>query len=189
MGDPNCASGTQTVETLSGQELRSGQVRSATAPATRATPVRTERKPRRGRVRHGVYQLKSTMKELADRGLRVFDGRTAFGKSARRWRDDLVRDLGGDPSTGQAAVIELALRTKVMLDSIDAWLLVQPSLINRRKRALIPIAAQRQQLADALVRYLTALGLERKAKQLPSLEDYLSGAEPVEAEKQPEGES
>jgi len=118
------------------------------------------------------------MKELADRGLRVFDGRTAFGKAARRWRDELVRDLGGDPSTAQTAVIELALRTKVMLDSIDAWLLAQPSLINRRKRALIPIAAQRQQLADALVRYVIALGLERKAKQLPSLAEVLSTPDP-----------
>jgi hypothetical protein len=35
-------------------------------------------------------------------------------------------------------------------------------LINARKRALLPVVLQRQQLADALARHLTQLGLERR---------------------------
>lgn len=46
--------------------------------------------------------------------------------------------------------------------------------MNHRKRALRPVVLQRQQLADALARLMTQLGLERKAKQLPSLSEYLS---------------
>ena len=65
------------------------------------------------------------------------------------------------------------MKTKLLLDSIDAWLVKQPSLVNHRKRALLPVVLQRQQLADALARHMTQLGLERKAKQVLSLSDYL----------------
>lgn len=61
-----------------------------------------------------------------------------------------------------------------MLDSIDAWLLVQPSLVNLRRRALLPVVRERQQLADALARYLGQLGLERRGKPVPDLASYLA---------------
>jgi len=51
-----------------------------------------------------------------------------------------------------------------MLDSIDAWLLKQPSLINVRKRCLLPAAKERQVVADSLVRYLKELGLEGRSE-------------------------
>jgi hypothetical protein len=63
-------------------------------------------------------------------------------------------------------VVELAVHTKLLLDSIDAWLLRQPSLIDRRKRALLPVVRERQHLADALARYLGLLGLEHRAREL-----------------------
>ena len=68
---------------------------------------------------------------------------------------DLARDLGSLPSTGQLAVVDLAVRTKSMLDSIDAWLLTQPTLVVRRRKALLPAVRERQQLADGLARYLS----------------------------------
>ena len=69
---------------------------------------------------------------------------------------------------------DLAVRTRLLLDSIDAWLLTQPSLVNQRKRALLPVVRERQALADALARYLAQLGLERRAKQVPDLQSYLA---------------
>jgi len=104
----------------------------------------------------------------------VLDKRTTLGKQLAAWRADLVRDLGGEPSTAQLAVVDLAVRTKLMLDSIDAWLLVQPALVNLRKRALIPAVRERQALADALARYLSQLGLERKVRPVPDLGAYLA---------------
>jgi hypothetical protein len=80
--------------------------------------------------------------------------------------------LGGDISTQQSALVELSVKSKLLLDSIDTWLLTQPSLINARKKSLLPVVRERQQLADGLARYLAQLGLERKAKQV-SLEDYV----------------
>jgi hypothetical protein len=70
--------------------------------------------------------------------------------------------LGGDISTQQAALVDLAVKSKLLLDSIDAWLLVQPSLVNARKKSLLPVVKDRQALADGLTRYLLALGLHRR---------------------------
>jgi hypothetical protein len=58
-----------------------------------------------------------------------------------RWRRELVADLGGEDSisTQQSAPVDLAVKSKLIVDSIDAWLLIQPSLINKRKKALLPV--------------------------------------------------
>ena len=64
------------------------------------------------------------------------------------------------------AIIDLAVKSKLLLDSIDAWLLTQPSLVNARKKSLLPVVSQRQQLADGFMRCLVRLELERKTKQL-----------------------
>jgi hypothetical protein len=106
-------------------------------------------------------------------GPRVVDRRTTLGKQLATWKANLVRDLGGDVSTQQAAIVDLATRTKLLLDSMDAWLLVQPSLVNARKRALLPVVRERQQLADSLARMLERLGLERKEKKM-DLAAYLA---------------
>lgn len=81
-------------------------------------------------------------------------------------------------STQQQALVDLAVRTKLLLDSIDAWLLAQPRLINVRTRALLPVVRERTQLADALARYLSALGLERRATPAVPLHEYLAQRQP-----------
>ena len=111
----------------------------------------------------GLFTLK---RPLIDLWFRVIDGRSSVGVALRRWKADLAQDLGGDYSipTQQETLIELAVRSKIMLDAIDACLLAQPSLINARKRSLIPVVLQRQTLADGLARDLSQLGLERRHK-------------------------
>jgi hypothetical protein len=52
-------------------------------------------------------------------------------------------------------------------------LLTQPTLINKRKRALLPVILQRQTLADGFARYLSQLGLERRIKT-KTLNDILN---------------
>jgi hypothetical protein len=92
------------------------------------------------------------------------------------WRKDLIRDLGGDVSTQQDAIISLAIKTKLLLDSVDVWLLQQPTLIIKRKKSIIPAVQQRQVLADALARYMGMLGLARRTK-LQSLSEILDKEE------------
>jgi hypothetical protein len=131
----------------------------------------SKRNGNRNALTHGLHTLKRTISLL---GGRTIDRRYRVGKALAQWRDDIVADLGGADtiSTQQQALVELAVRSKLLLDSVDAWLLVQPSLINARKRTLLPVVIQRQALADALARYLAQLGLKRVSKEV-SLQDYV----------------
>ncbi len=121
---------------------------------------------------HDLQTLKRAVTKL---GARSLDGRTRVGRALAAWRAQVVTDLGGDDvlSAQQQALIDIAVRTKLMLDSVDAWVLAQPSLVNKRKRALLPVVRERTQLADSLARHLSALGLERRARPTQSLQEYL----------------
>ena len=138
----------------------------------RSQPSESSQKPNHRNTQHGLSLMKRALKE---HGARALDRRTRVSKALDQWRDQLISDLGGAEqiSTQQRAIINVAVKTKLLLDSVDAWLLQQPSLINLRKRAVHPAILQRQQLADSLIRAMVQLGLERKAKVL-SLNDYLT---------------
>ena len=135
----------------------------------------TSKKRSRGYQKHGLHTLKGAVRGL---GSRVIDKRTTLGRALAKWRSDLIRDLGGREtiSTQREALVDLAVKSKLILDSIDAWLLTQPSLVNARKRSLLPAVKERQQLADGLARYLGQLGLERVAKEVPDLSRALDEA-------------
>jgi hypothetical protein len=140
------------------------------APEPKCAP--TSRPKRRRYDRHGLVTLKASVRAL---GPRVIDKRTRLGKQLAEWRADLIRDLGGKPSTAELALVDLAVRSKLMLDSIDAWLLVQPSLVNARKRAVLPVVRERQAQADGLLRALDRLGLASRAQEPPaSLAEYIA---------------
>ena len=130
-------------------------------------------KPHRAYTRHGLNALKARVKV---RGLTAIDMRTAAAQALLAWRRELIADLGGEEavSAQQRMLIELAARTRLYVDSIDAWIMEQPSLVNARKRSVHPVVLQRQQLADALARYMTQLGLERKAREAKDLKSYLA---------------
>ena len=123
----------------------------------------------RNHLKHGLYTMKQALLQL---GNRAIDGRSETGRALTRWRKDLIADLGGDVSTQQSAIVDLAVKSKLLLDSIDTWLLTQPTLINKRKKSVLPVVRERQQLADGLAKYLAMLGLERRSKEV-SLQDYV----------------
>ncbi len=125
------------------------------------------------RTMHGLTTLKRAVKNL---GGRAIDRRTVVGKALSQWRAELLQDLGGPEavSTQELAIVDLAVRTKLMLDSIDTWLLIQPSLVNARKRSLLPVVRERTQLSDALSRYLGQLGLKRRPKPALTIQDYMA---------------
>lgn len=131
------------------------------------------RKSGRTGGRHGLFSMKRAVRELGDRAL---DGRTSIAKALAEWKAELIGDLGGRQaiSTQQIAIIDLAVKTKLMLDSVDAWLLTRASIIDKRRRAVLPIVRERQQLADALSRYLQVLGLERRSKPAIDLQSYVA---------------
>lgn len=146
----------------------------------------SSKKPNPRNTTHGLTLMKRAVKA---HGMQEIDGRTKLAKALDHWRDQLLSDLweNEQASTQQLTIVNLAVKTKLHLDSINSWLLQQPTLVNTRKRTLLPVVLQRQQLADALARYMTQLGLDRKAKQLPTLSEYLNGnkAAPAMANTKP----
>jgi hypothetical protein len=140
----------------------------AESPST--GPTKPRRRPHR---RSGFYALKATIKTL---GPRVLDRRTALGKELARWRDAIIADLGGSDalSTQQRALVDVLVRDKLLLDSIDAALLAERSLVNGRKRAVYPVVLDRLKLADGFARRLATLGLDRKAAPVEDLRSYIA---------------
>ena len=68
----------------------------------------------------------------------AIDRRFTVGKELAMWRANLEKELGGDISAHQSAMIDLAVKLKLILDSIDCWLLCEKNLANKRKKNLIP---------------------------------------------------
>ncbi len=135
--------------------------------------------------------MKRAVTEL---GSRALDGRSVVARELARWQEGLILDLGGDEaiSTQKRALIEIAMREKLLLDSIDAWLLsLGAGVFDKKKRAIRPVVRERTALADALQRRLTALGLERRPREVRDLDAILaeratrkgSAAESVDAEE------
>lgn len=119
---------------------------------------------------HGLTTLKKAVTAL---GTRRLDGRSTVAVAARRWKEDIRRDLGGDLTRAQETLLELAARAWVIVSSLDDYIGRQPSLVTR-KRQVLPVVTQRMQIADSLARHLERLGLERKAKDMPNLADYIA---------------
>jgi hypothetical protein len=116
-------------------------------------------------------------------GLEAIDQRTGAARALLEWRRDLVADLGGEAAVTaqQRALVEMAARTKLYVDHLDSFLMQQRSLINKTKRTALPVLLQRQALADSLAKHLNMLGLERRARPVPSLDEYLSKTYATEA--------
>lgn len=97
------------------------------------------------------------------------------GEVLREWRAAIITDLGGEEtiSAQERAVVEIATRTYLLLESVDRYLLSLPSLVNKRRRQLYAVVLQRQTLANALAGYMNQLGLRRRARELPTLAAYI----------------
>ncbi len=121
------------------------------------------------------HQFTPLIKGLKKNGLGAIDQRSALAKEIGKHRSELVADLGGEEnlSVQQHKIVDEYLKRYVMLETIDGWIFTQPSLLNKRTRSLYPIVLQRQTIADGMIRCLERLGLQRKAKKIPSIQDYI----------------
>jgi hypothetical protein len=64
----------------------------------------------------------------------------------------------------------------VLLAVADGWLQEHArKVVNRRKRAFVPLVEQRLRVASHLAGVLAQLGLERRVRELPSLSQYTRG--------------
>jgi hypothetical protein len=128
-------------------------------------------KANRNARKHGFHSAKAALSEF---GQRAIDGRSALGRALGEWREQIVADLGGSDnlSAQQQTVIDVIVRTKLLLDGVDAFIL-QTGIVNKRRKAVHPVVRERIALAESLVRHLQLLGLKRVQATLPDLRDYL----------------
>ena len=83
----------------------------------------------------GLFTLR---RALIDLGSRAIDGRSSVGVALRKWKADLIQDLGGEDSisTQQQTLIELAAdRKSCSIPSITGFLLNRRWLTPERKRS------------------------------------------------------
>jgi hypothetical protein len=68
---------------------------------------------------------------LTTSGKRLTSRRYKLGRALWDWRQELIEALGGDVRTSpqQITLIDLSVKTKLLLDSIDAWILTRSSPI------------------------------------------------------------
>jgi hypothetical protein len=125
------------------------------------------------RQTHAYAPLKRAVKVL---GTRAVDRRTRIGKALEQWRSDLIADLGGleNISTQERAIIDEAVLTKLILSSINVWMLKQQSLVSNKNRGALPVVLHRNQLVTTLKVLLDSLGLKRRAKPVELLENYIA---------------
>jgi hypothetical protein len=134
--------------------------------------------PPKTRTRHG---LNAAMARVKLRGISAIDRRSAAARSYLAFKSQLVTDLGGaeNLSAQRLSLVESASLSQLYLSHLDAYLLSLPSLLNRRAKTVIPALLQRQQLESALLRTLSALGLERQQPPPKSITAYLAERAPV----------
>ena len=135
------------------------------------------------RNRHGQRAL---MVAIKTRDLRALDRRCVGFKALMEWKSELVTALGGpeNVSPQKMSLLDLIVRSKLYLDNLDAWLLTQRSLVNGRKRAVLPALMQRQTLVDGLARLLSQIGLERQARPVPKLDEFIADFDRQKAKEQ-----
>lgn len=124
---------------------------------------------------HGMYALERVLGPLTEKATWLND-LGEIGEALQQWEQAIVDDLGGSEnlSSMERSIVSMATKTHLFLASVDQFLLEQPSLVNKSRRQLFPVVLQRQQLADALSRYMNQLGLKRRAKPIQSLDEYVS---------------
>ena len=140
-----------------------------------AKPPGVQPRDGRGRYqRHGLHTLQKAVQTLGKRALPSRS--TALGRALHEWRVSLITDLGGPDavSTQQLALIDLAVRTKLLADSVDGYVLSMSSPVNRQKRCLYPVVRERQALVGQLQSILRDLGLERRSRDAGDLAAQLA---------------
>jgi len=93
---------------------------------------------------------------------------TPVGAILAERRENLLSDLGGRESCSTAllAMVDLIIAAWWQLDSVTAYLMTLPSLVDRRHRKVWQVVRDRAHLASQLQSLLREIGLQRRAKDL-----------------------
>jgi hypothetical protein len=150
----------------------------------RPDPVGPGGKPGRsgppGNGNAGTYGAFALKRAIRTPGSRTIDKHTTVGRNLVAWSTNLANDLGGvdQLSNQQRTLADEAVKLKLILGAVDAWVLQQPHLVDRKKKALLPVVRERLALVAQLQSLLRNLGLERRARDPLDLNAYLQAKAP-----------
>jgi hypothetical protein len=130
---------------------------------------------------HGLHTVKRALPFLLERvnDTAIPDADLSpVEHAARQWRESVISDLGGRDAitTIKLALLDACVGSWIVLSSVDAYLFEMAAadgLVSRKYRKLHAVVEQRARLADSLTKQLLALGLERAAPKLASLDEYV----------------
>jgi hypothetical protein len=123
--------------------------------------------------KHGHYGLKVKLTGLT---LGTVSQQNGMGRAVVEKGNRIIADRGGRESLSELKLdlIDRYLKTELLIHSIDSWMFQQKSLINRRKRSLYPILAERNRLVETSLKLAQAIGLDREERKVPMLADYIA---------------
>ena len=137
------------------------------------------------------FELRSLRRRVEIRGLNAIDQRTAGARALLTWRAELIDALGGADllSPQIVTLVEQVTRLKLFLDHTDAFLLSLPSIVNSRKKKLIPLVKDRLALAAELRATLQLIGLKKIPKLVSSIDpERMEKILAVENEQETDGQ-
>lgn len=85
----------------------------------------------------------------------------------------IERDLG-DLSAQQALILAGIGRQLRDLHRVEAYLAGLKSIVNKRRRSLLPVVIEKHRMLESIRRDLEALGLERVKREPMKLQEYLA---------------
>ncbi|QJQ98213.1 hypothetical protein [Halomonas sp. PGE1] len=111
-----------------------------------------------------MAKLKAPPRQFEPQWLTALDGRTAVAQEMRRRFDEVSADLGGDLSYLTRSLVSRYLWQ-------EFWIQTQEQALAEGQEVDIGRYTQAVNAASGLA---AKLGLERKARDVPSLSDYLA---------------
>jgi len=152
----------------------------ATCPATRKIGgVRTRfvtrvvSAPPKG-AKHGLDLWKRAWKLHGKRALKLYDPSTAVGKVLAQLENEVIGWLGGEVSPMKLEMIRRNLVRKVLLDSIAAWMLGDPTrVLDAKQRTLRDVVLKWDQLARSEAETWERIGLDRPPLPALTLSDII----------------
>jgi hypothetical protein len=118
---------------------------------------------------HGLTTTRTSLQRLGEYAVAsVLDDENGAATGLREWRDEIAASVGSAMTPMDSMTLELACRDRLMLDAVDRFILGgKRRLINKRRRAVYPIVAQRAALVRSLADHLKTLSALRRTASVP----------------------
>lgn len=119
---------------------------------------------------HGAW----TLKRALDTGR--LDMRSEAGQAIKRLRTQLETDLGGADtlSTQERLLVDRIVKKALIIEALETYALSRRSIFKRNGELIGALGRHYLSYTEALRRDLLAVGLGRRAKDVPNLSDYLN---------------